>query len=91
MEEPAIKYYANRFEEEMQNNVYNKVFVVKLKNSTSRSSSFGGNQPPPQFQIQKTPFIDLLGKVWLDLVLLILFNILLFAGSVVAFLRYDVR
>ena len=91
MEEPAIKESARRFEEQMQDNVYAKVFTVKLKNSSSSSSNFEGNNPPPQFQQSKRSFTDILKFIWLDMVLLCLFNMILFAGAYVAFLKYDVR
>lgn len=91
MEEPSIRENARRFEEQMRNNVYSKVFTVKLTHSTSRSSNFESDNPPPQFEIVRSSFGDVLEKVWLDLFLLALFNILLFAGAHAAFLKYDVR
>ena len=91
MEEPAIKESARRFDEQLQTNVYSKVFIVKLKGSTSSSSNFEGNNPPPLFEIMRSSFEDILGKIWLDLVLLVMFNVLLFACAYVAFLKYDVR
>jgi len=91
MEEPIIKVTARRFEEEMQNNVYDKVFKVKLKNYTGSSSNFQDDNPPPQFQQTYKSFTQILEYIWLDMVLLCLFNIILFAGAYVAFLRYDVR
>ena len=91
MEEPAIKESARRFDEQLQTNVYSKVFIVKLKGSTSSSSNFEGNNPPPLFEIMRSSFEDILGKIWLDLVLLVMFNLLLFACAYVAFLKYDVR
>ncbi len=91
MEESAIKEGARRFESQMQSRVYSKIFYVKLKNSTSSSSNFMSNDPPPRFQIMRSDLGTILGKTWLDLLLLVLFNILLFTGSYVAFLKYDVR
>jgi ABC-type transport system involved in multi-copper enzyme maturation permease subunit len=91
MEEMSIKTSAHDFEDQMQNNVYSKVFIVKLANSTSSSSNFEEDNPPPHFQIMRSSLGDVMGKIWLDLVLLVLFNILLFTGGYVAFLKYDVR
>jgi len=91
MEEPVIKEAARRFEEDMRDHVYDNVFKVKLKNYTGSSSNFKDDNPPPQFQQTKRNFTDRLEFIWLDMLLLCLFNIIFFTGAYVAFLRYDVR
>lgn len=91
MEEPLINDGARRFDQDLQERVYSQVFIVKRVHSTSSSSNFQGDNPPPQLQISKPSIGDVLGAMWLDLLLLVLFNILLFSGAHVAFLRYDVR
>jgi len=45
----------------------------------------------PEFAYHKTPLPEVLNASMLDVGLLMLFNILFFAGAFVAFLRYDVR
>lgn len=48
-------------------------------------------QELPVFEFRQPPAADLAGRSLVDLGLLLGFNILFFAGSFVAFLRYDVR
>lgn len=45
----------------------------------------------PQFQLQNTSLAKGLQASWMDILLLIIFNILFFVGAYVGFLRYDVR
>ena len=91
MEERALREEANRFQNQMQQIVYDKVFIVKMTGRTSSSSNFPDSNPPPQFQQAILSFTDILQSAWLDMVLLCLFNLILFAGAYVAFLKYDVR
>jgi ABC-type transport system involved in multi-copper enzyme maturation permease subunit len=45
----------------------------------------------PQFQTPHQPLDQVLQDGWVDILLLILFNVLFFTGAYVSFLRYDVR
>jgi len=45
----------------------------------------------PQFQFQSTSLNSGLQACWVDILLLVIFNILFFVGAYVGFLRYDVR
>jgi len=45
----------------------------------------------PKFQMQGSILADTFRAIWIDLLLLVLFNLLFFTGAYVAFLRYDVR
>jgi len=45
----------------------------------------------PQFQFQSTPLNRGLQACWVDILLLVIFNILFFVGAYVGFLKYDVR
>jgi len=45
----------------------------------------------PRFQHQQRSLAESFQSCWFDITLLILFNLLFFAGAYVAFLRYDVR
>lgn len=89
--ESVLKEDAYRYHEQMQRDVYDKVFSVKMIGRNSSSSNFPDNSPPPRFQQIKRSLNNVINNSGLDLVLLCLFNIILFAGTYVAFLRYDVR
>ena len=45
----------------------------------------------PQFQLQTVSLGQAFQASWVDILLLVLFNVLFFAGAYVGFLRYDVR
>ncbi|MBN2414250.1 ABC transporter permease subunit [bacterium] len=89
--ESGLKEDAYRFYEHLKRTVYSQVFIVKLTGSTSDFSTFPENNPAPQFQQAGRSLDSVIRDSSLDLLLLCLFNVLLFAGAFVAFLRYDVR
>ena len=47
--------------------------------------------PIPRIEYTPTPLIRTLASIWADFVVLIVYGFLFFAGSYVAFVRYDVR
>lgn len=89
--ESSLKEDAYRFYDLLRRTVYSQVFIVKLTGSTSDSSTFPENNPAPQFQRIGRSLSSVIHNSILDLLLLCLFNVLLFASAFVAFLRYDVR
>jgi len=91
MEDQVFKEEAHRFGEDMERNVYSKIVTVKFKGSTSNTYNFQENNPAPQFVQSQVKLSDVLQTAWLDIVLLCLYNIVLFASTYVAFIRYDVR
>ena len=90
IEESIFKEDANRFEGEMQRNIYDKIFTIKFSNSTSSTWDFAVDDPP-QFQSTSLPLSGILKYAWLDVLLLCLYNILFFSCAYVAFIKYDIR
>jgi ABC-type transport system involved in multi-copper enzyme maturation permease subunit len=91
MEDQLLKKEADQFAEVMEQNVYSKIVTLKFTGSTSNTYNFQENNVAPQFQQSRIKLSDVLGNTWLDIVLLFLYNILLFASTYTAFLKYDVR
>ena len=91
MVEPALREQAYRFQDAMQKNIYDKIFTVKMTGRTSSSSDFSEDNPPPRFQQPARSFISTMKLAAMDIILLCLYNIVLFAAAYVAFLKYDVR
>ncbi len=91
LEEAAIKDGGKVFADIMEREVYDHVFKVKLKFGTSSSYNFISKEPPPRYMPAVYSFNDMLSYTLMDLLLLVLFNMLLFIGAYIAFLRYDAR
>jgi len=90
----AFHEYRNsvrRYITELNENIYYKQRVTHYQGGIG--SSFTGNMKDqaPQFDQGSLSFETVMQDILPDLALLILFNILFFAGASVAFLRYDVR
>lgn len=90
---------ADRFQNEVKDNIYDK-FIVRKYGGTdgataTQSHVVPGFDPnkidPPQLNYHAIGLAEALVSEWLDILLLIFFNILFFAASYVSFLRYDVR
>ncbi|MBA7578263.1 hypothetical protein ES708_20125 [subsurface metagenome] len=91
--------HARLFQEKVQTEIYDK-FVLKVYATSSGTSTFSSY--PDDFDPAKAPvphidnysqvtLAETLETVWVDILLLVLFNILFFTASFVSFIRYDVR
>ena len=83
--------YTEQFSSAMEDEVYSVGYTdISEKGYKFRMGVIDlGNMP--RFLYQKLDTQSIIQYVWFDIILLILFNILFFAGSYVRFLRYDVR
>jgi len=79
--------------------IYKKFQDEKTKNDNNMFAFMGGqaNQPKidlkemPQFQFRAAQFSNYFSKCIVDWVILIVLNLIFFAGSFFAFLKYDLR
>jgi len=80
----------------MNDLVYSKIWRDEFIFGDSGSASQGGyyETPPKQvshFTFQAPAFSEVLAQSWIDILLLVIYNILFFVVGYVSFLRYDVR
>ena len=90
---------AQRFQTEVKANLYDK-FIIKWFGGTGGASAWSTEYakgfeprkaPVPQLHYQHTTLSKALQAEWVDILLLVLFNIIFFAVAYARFLRYDVR
>jgi hypothetical protein len=95
----AIRDNANRFHAQVKDTLYDK-FIVKRH--VARLGGWSSSARPidgfnashlelPQLDYRHTTLAEALKAGWIDLLLLALYNVALFAASHMCFLRYDVR
>lgn len=91
--------HAKRFQNRVKEEIYDK-YIIKSYGGTDGGSATMINYakgfdpkeaPVPQLNYAHVSFTETLPYIWIDLMLLILYNIVFFAAAYVAFLRYDVR
>jgi len=87
---------AINFNMAMNDEVYSKIWRDEFMfGEASRISQGGFYESPPKevnnFSFEGHNFSESLSHSWVDILLLVIYNILFFIGSYVAFLRYDVR
>ncbi len=80
----------------MNDQVYSKVWRDEFVFGDSGSASQGGyyEVPPKEvssFIFQPPKFSEALSQSWMNILLLVIYNVLFFVGGYVSFLRYDVR
>ncbi|MFC1537815.1 ABC transporter permease [Candidatus Latescibacterota bacterium] len=94
-----FKKHARLFQESVEVEIYDKVIVKEYSTSSGSSvyaSTVDGFEPgdAPVPHINDYKFVTLteaFASVWIDILLLVFFNILFFTTSFVSFIRYDVR
>jgi ABC-type transport system involved in multi-copper enzyme maturation permease subunit len=96
----AYKFTENaaRYQAEVKENIYDK-YIVKIygdkygsASSTNRVKGFDASKVQvPHLNYQHATLDEALGAEWVDILLILLFNVFFFAASYVSFLRYDVR
>ena len=93
---------AQRFQERVNEDVYNKYKKSQFNYGTKHGTTVMGTRNgeginerefsvPQITNYRHTTMTEALGKVFIDIVLLVFFTILFFTGAFVSFLRYDVR
>lgn len=80
-----------RFEQILNRDIYERNVYTRLQGGISQSFEGDIDAPAPRFEETRISGSDLLRNVLPDLALLVFFNLLLFSGAFVAFLKYDVR
>jgi ABC-type transport system involved in multi-copper enzyme maturation permease subunit len=93
-----ISENASRYQAEVKENIYDKVIIKKYGGSRGSATTVRyvdgfdiSKVSTPRLSYQHTTLNEALEAEWLDIILLVLFNIIFFAISNVSFSRYDVR
>jgi ABC-2 type transport system permease protein len=83
---------AREFEGVLNRDVFDKLTFVRMRGgATVNLDEKTGAATAPTFEYRPTPAEVIVRNVLPDLVLLVLFNLLFFAGAFIAFIRYDAR
>jgi len=82
---------AREFESVLNRDVFDKFRIVRMKGGGVTNFEAKEGAAPPGFQYRPLPVDVIARNVLPDLVLLVLFNLVLFAGAFIAFIRYDAR
>jgi ABC-type transport system involved in multi-copper enzyme maturation permease subunit len=83
---------SRQFHNDVSREIHSKGYKDDITGAGMRMSmSYVNADDIPQFQYQTTSLSNSLQACWVDILLLVLFNVLFFAGAYVGFLRYDVR
>jgi ABC-type transport system involved in multi-copper enzyme maturation permease subunit len=80
-----------RFEETLNRDIFNKNRMVRYKYGIQQDNRVDMQAAPPAFTYAPAATEAIVRDVLPDVVLLVLFNFIFFAGAFVAFLRYDAR
>lgn len=87
---------AEKYQEVVTREVFDKYWKDVLINAQGGVQKIMGFEPfqkgsVPAFSLRRQTLSEIVESIWLDLVLLGIFNVLFFMGAYAAFLRYDVR
>jgi len=92
MEEAKWRETRTRFRQILDREIANKQHEIGFKDTwLTGFDKLDGNAAAPGIPPEPVPLEQALGAVWIDIVLLAVYAVLFFAGTYVAFLRYDVR
>ena len=80
-----------RFEEVLNRDIFNKNRMTRYKHGIGANNTADVDAAAPVFTDVPVPAEAIVRDVLPDIVILVLFNFVFFAGAFVAFLRYDVR
>jgi len=80
-----------QYEEVLNRDIFGKDREVHMKGGVMMSNGADPNAPAPVFTYVRTPEDGIVRNVLPDVLFLVLFNLVFFAGAFVAFLGYDVR
>jgi ABC-type transport system involved in multi-copper enzyme maturation permease subunit len=82
---------AREFEGVLNRDIFTKQKMTQMKGGTATGFEADLNAAAPVFQYRPAPVEALARNILPDVVLLILFNFVFFAGAFVVFLKYDAR
>jgi ABC-type transport system involved in multi-copper enzyme maturation permease subunit len=88
---------AERYQNSVKENIYDKWTVKRVGNIysywelTNEADRKKFSPQIPNFNFKSTTLMEAISSSWVDILLLLIFNILFFAGGYVRFLKYDVR
>lgn len=99
LEMDNFRKHALQFQDDVKASVYDKYIIKRYSdymgtwtNMTTEEEYDSKKAPVPQMVNYKNATLtDVFKNRWVDVVLIIIFNILFFAASFVSFIRYDVR
>ncbi len=80
-----------RFKELLDREICSKIERMSFENFSMGGFPGDRDAAPPRLTYETSSAKSILGDVWPDFVLLLVYGFLFFAGAYVAFLRYDVR
>jgi ABC-2 type transport system permease protein len=80
-----------QYEGVLNRDIFGKNREVHMKGGVMVSNEANPNAPAPVFTYVRTPEDSIVRNVLPDVLLLVLFNLVFFAGAFIAFLGYDVR
>jgi ABC-type transport system involved in multi-copper enzyme maturation permease subunit len=80
-----------QYEEVLDREIFNKQHVIRVPDGVTFSNEADLKAPAPVFAYVPAPEENLIRNILPDVVLLLLFNFVFFAGAYVVFLRYDAR
>jgi ABC-type transport system involved in multi-copper enzyme maturation permease subunit len=91
LESAQFRNLVRQYEDVLDREIFNKLHIIRMPRSISFSNDADPNAPPPVFSYVPAPEDRIVRNILPDVALLLLFNLVLFAGAFVAFLRYDPR
>jgi ABC-2 type transport system permease protein len=91
LENEQFQNGVRRFEETLNRDIFNKNRMIQYKQGFGQESTADVEAAAPVFTYVPAAPRAIVRDVLPDIVLLVLFNLIFFAGAFVAFLRYDVR
>jgi ABC-type transport system involved in multi-copper enzyme maturation permease subunit len=91
LESEQFQAGVRRFGEALNRDIFEKNKMIRRKHGIQQNNRADMQAAPPVFTYAPAATEALVGEVLPDVVLLVLFNFVFFAGAFVAFLRYDAR
>ena len=81
----------SRFKQAIDRDIAAKMDMVRFGNMSVGGGGIDRKAPAPKVEYKSVRFGEVAATVWPDVLVLIIFGFVFFAGSYVVFLRYDVR
>jgi len=91
LESGQFRREVRQYEEVLNREIFDKQRIIRMPRGGMISNEADPKAPAPVFAYVPTPEDDVVRDILPDVALLILFNLVFFAGAFVTFLRYDPR
>jgi ABC-type transport system involved in multi-copper enzyme maturation permease subunit len=91
LESGQFRNLVRQYEDVLDREIFNKLHIIRMPRGITFSNDADPNAPPPVFSYVPAPEDRIVRDILPDVALLLMFNLVLFAGAFVAFLRYDPR